>query len=822
MRNWKTMMMTMACLFAVAMSVAAPRDKAAMQSAAQRVLTPRAAGHNAPQMKELKTFSENPAYSIFGYEQGGFAVVSADDLLPEVLGYSEKKFNDGNVNPNFQWWLTSVEKAAAYLVENNIPATTVTPDPARFDLDVPGLLTTTWGQQEPYNNMCPYGTSSGQHDWQDYGGGDGRCVTGCVATAMAQILNFHAFPPKGQGTHSVRVGGQTYTVDFGEGEYDYANMLDSYAGEYTEEEGRAVARLMYHCGVAADMEYATDGSGTQVFNCLNGLHRNFGFGSEVKSVARDNYGEKAWMDMIFGELTEGRPILYVGVDYSIFAGHAFVFDGYDATGKVRVNWGWNGDDDGFYEVALLNPPGLKFNAGQEMITGIQAPDEQFLNATLDVTPGQLSTLISPDDRNKYGTLTINGTLNGDDLSVLRQMSGNDAQGKNTRGRLAVLDLTNARLVSGGNAFLTLHDRQYAVTAGDCLPAMAFYGCKRLTTLKLPATLKAVGNGAFADCQRLTTLVVSQPVTAAFEYDDGIFYTPGRKEIITVAPMRTNELTIGHDLVRLHDYALAGCTKLSGIRTLSYQPIEAGDNTFHGIAGHVRLYYPIGTADAYKQSAAWAPFFEKASMLQEIGTLIKARNKARYYGDPNPILGYVMSGDFVTGTPEIICEARQDSPAGKYTIHLERGTIDADILVLEDGFLAVAQAPLTVSIADAQRGVHEADPQFHLSFSGFKLNDDESAIRVMPTVTTTATYGSPAGTYAYKLEGGEADNYFFKYDGKGVFTIVDNMPTAITPQPSDTHYDITTLSGTVVRRNAPTTANLPKGIYIINGKKVVVK
>ena len=230
---------------------AAPRTQAQMKEAAAKAingerLLKKMALRNAATMKVLKTTDE---YQIIGNEQGGFAVIAADDLVPEVLGVSMSKYSEGR-NENFQWWLEAVQGAVQYAVSNNIPLTTTKPNPNKYPTQVGPLVTTEWDQGEPYNRLLP--TSI-------YGGG--RCVTGCVATAMAQVLNYHQVPVCGIGSRTIYYPYQNYTgtpitADFGEHVYDWANMLDIYSyGSYNEDEAMAVAVLMRDCGVAADMEY---------------------------------------------------------------------------------------------------------------------------------------------------------------------------------------------------------------------------------------------------------------------------------------------------------------------------------------------------------------------------------------------------------------------------------------------------------------------------------------------------------------------------------------------------------------------------------------
>ena len=190
---------------------AAPRTPAQMKEAAAKAINGERKGkkmapRKAAALKVLKTTAE---YQIIGNEQGGFAVIAADDLVPEVLGVSTSKYSDG-ANENFRWWLEAVQGAVQYAVQNGVSLSTTKPDPAKYPTHVGPLMTTLWDQGEPYNRLLP--TSL-------YGGG--RCVTGCVATAMAQVLKYFEVPVCGIGSRTIyypqgNYTGTAITADFGE------------------------------------------------------------------------------------------------------------------------------------------------------------------------------------------------------------------------------------------------------------------------------------------------------------------------------------------------------------------------------------------------------------------------------------------------------------------------------------------------------------------------------------------------------------------------------------------------------------------------------
>lgn len=436
--------------------------------------------------RELSILAQDSATAIVGYPGGAWAVVCADDMLPVILGYSATPFNPLSINPNMRWWLEAAEKACRDRIDRQHPLTVVAPDPSLYEPSIDALVNARWGQEAPYWNLCPIGTK-GDYGWGYDDNSSGRCVTGCVATAMAQVLYYHNAPATGMGgTHSVRVkqaggGYQTYTVNYDEAVYDWSHMLPEYHYGYSDEEAEAVALLMYHCGVATDMNYATDGSGAYMDDCAAGLRRNFGF-TEASYLRRYTYSEDSWMELVYTELNQDRPIIYAGDDMSVMGGHCFVLDGYDAQGYVHINWGWDGSSDGYFNIALLNPGYYQFSSGQEMIIGVQGDGvrKQLRSDTLVVeSPGTLAALVTDSMLIEANRLTVIGDINADDIASLRHL----IRSANARS----LDLRQASIIEG-----ELADSALAL-------------CSSLSKLVLPRGLNRLGARALADCNHLYEL-----------------------------------------------------------------------------------------------------------------------------------------------------------------------------------------------------------------------------------------------------------------------------------------------------------------------------
>lgn len=307
----------------------------------------------------------NGVYSIYSAKGRGSVIVSRDMAYPEILGYTPTDYSPEATLPcGFKWWLETMEQALERQTENVVSETRAK---AVSFTATPAMLTTQWGQSSPYNDLCPVI-------------GNEHALTGCVATAMSQIMRYFRYPESGTGTgyYTINSSGIPRIGNIS-GTYDWNSMLDSYGNDVvpvgTEAERNAVATLMFEAGVAAQMNYMTDASGAYTSDAAVGLADNFSYDPlSLRVCNRKYYSDEEWMSLVYGELQSGRPILYGGVDL-MSGGHAFVLDGIDDNGLVHVNWGWNGNYDGFVDIDLLNSPGGSFSQNQDMIIGFKAQKE---------------------------------------------------------------------------------------------------------------------------------------------------------------------------------------------------------------------------------------------------------------------------------------------------------------------------------------------------------------------------------------------------------------------------------------------------------------
>ena len=311
-----------------------------------KMLSTSGIGH-ASSKKQMAVRTTEPYYVFNVENDGGFVLVSGDDRTIPILGYADSgTFDEEDIPENLQGWLEEYERQIAYLQENDIAAgsSVLAKVPSTVQSAVSPLLSSTWGQGAPYNNSCPV-----YEVW--------RCVTGCVATAMAQVMYYYGYP---SATTAVIPGYTTNNdlaievpaIDISA--IDWDNMLPGYNNvESTDIQKKAVADLMAMCGSAVKMMYAPNASGAYSYSVPEALVKYFGYNKGLRHLYRSAFHKEEWEGMLYDEINGGHPVLYYG--QSTGGGHAFVIDGYDENGYFHVNWGWYGRNDGYFLLSILNP-----------------------------------------------------------------------------------------------------------------------------------------------------------------------------------------------------------------------------------------------------------------------------------------------------------------------------------------------------------------------------------------------------------------------------------------------------------------------------------
>ena len=360
----------------------------------------------------------NGMATMYAFNVGkGFVIVAADDCARPILAYSdESAFDYENGPENMKWFLGEISKGIAQAVQAGCHASAdiaaqwkqlenygVTSRGSNVPVVGP-LIQTKWNQSPLYNRYCPPGTP-----------------TGCVATAMAQIMKYWNYPAQGTGSHSYMhpVYGEQ-SADFGATTYNWDIMPISLGNQSTDEEIDAVAILSYHCGVAVDMDYATDGSGAHSPEVPGDMAEYFNYAPEARYIEKGGTATRVWEDLLRVNLDQNMPIYYSGFA-GADGGHAFICDGYDVDNLFHFNWGWGGSGNGYY---VIDGDDFEYSSGQGIIVDMVPND---LYSAMPMAPDTLVVSVE-NDESLFGTLswvnpttTVNGaTVSAFDKVIVRR------------------------------------------------------------------------------------------------------------------------------------------------------------------------------------------------------------------------------------------------------------------------------------------------------------------------------------------------------------------------------------------------------------------
>jgi len=550
---------------------------------------------------------ETPVFYVFNNEGGGFIIVSGDDCVKPVLGYSETgSFDPNNIPPNATAWLEGYKEQISYAIENDVASTKEIQSewnaletgarqnaPASTQAVAP-LIQTQWNQNSPYNNKCP----------ADVNASSGHVYTGCVATAMAQVMKYWNYPTIGTGSHSynnAKYG--TLSANFGNTIYDWNNMPNQLTSLSSSVEINAVATLMFHCGVSVDTDYKVNGSGAFAQDITIALPTYFDYKSTL--LKRMDYSNPTqWINLLKAEINAARPALYSGID-TTYGSYEFVCDGYDDNNNFHFNWGWSGSGDGYFTVDNLNPASYHFNASQIVIIGIEpangSPETTWyignpiptdVAATFTYNSGTLTIsgigavqsdyVIAPwySEKDNIKTIIINSGVTNISDNAFKYCSG-----------LTSVTIPNSVTSIGRSAFLFC-SALTSVTIPNSVTSIGnstFNACSSLTSVTIPNSVTSIGDDAFSACSSLTSVTIPNSVTSigrsAFMYCNlKSLSIPNSITSIGASAFEGNTgittLTIPSSVTYIDMYAFADC---SGLTSLNY-------NATNNIV--TNIYYPI--------------------------------------------------------------------------------------------------------------------------------------------------------------------------------------------------------------------------------------
>lgn len=580
----------------------------------------------APRRKAARANDDTSEYYVFNKgSQQGYVIVSGDDQTEPILGYCDSgEFDYTKLPPNMKEWIDGYARQIARIQTEGAP---VIRDAIPTHPKVDELMKSRWSQGYPYNLTCPEYFSLG------------RSVTGCVATAMAQLLYYNREKSVSETTAAMpaydtwtahATYGHLHVEGIPEGSpIDWENMKDEY-GSATEKQRKAVADLMHYCGVAVKMDYTNSSSGAQSHDAYLAFTKYFGYGSSVRYVSYSSVtSDTQWDDIIYKEIAAGRPIYISGANSSV--GHAFVADGYDGNLRYHINWGWGGTSNGYYLLTNLTP-------GQQGIGGSNDGYNDYREIIIGIEP------------ENYGEKVMTITDAAARRICLEHFDAN-GDGKLTYGEAAAVESLGT--VFKGSTIKTFKELYYFTGLTE-LSDDAFNGCSQLTTLRLPKNIQHIGEQALMGCAKLSQLDMPNHVTSigarAFKscvllkslslpddmtvIEDGTFAQTG----LTTVTLPTTVTSIGAE-------AFARCQSLTTFEVKTYSPsaISLTPSAFDGIElSRVTLNCLQGLRTYFSSTPVWQNFgniFEKRE--RSAGQFAELETGQTYY------LYHVGTGQYLT-------------------------------------------------------------------------------------------------------------------------------------------------------------------------------
>ncbi|WP_159101322.1 C10 family peptidase [Prevotella dentasini] len=590
-------------LFAL-MAEAAPVSKSAATAIARDFLSARGIKMKQPRFVLSAPTPHQPsspaAYYVFNAgNQKGFVIVSGDDRTEQILGYSDSgSFPSQEIPDNMRSFLQSYADQIGQLDQMNEEMTGGQYEGTPVRNAISPLISSTWGQDYPYNSHCP--VYRGQ-----------KTVTGCVATAVAQVMAYHQYPKATTATIPA------YTTDAlklkcgqinSNSTIDWENILPRYSGTESTEQKEAVANLMAYVGRSIYMDYdigQNGGSGASDYAVAPALSKYFDYSARL--INRRNYSKSAFDEAIYNELLSRRPVVFCGA--STGGGHSFVLDGYDGKGMFHVNWGWNGMSDGYFLISILNPNNTTGTGASSSSDGYSMQQTAIID-------------IHPHGKPVAPGLTMN----------LKRISGHEAV-------LQVYNLSGTdNTFEYGIGFIDDHGTITMTSTIASVSLRSFYGMERHVILKLPKELgsyrvmpisRIAGTQEWSydiDCYAMVT-VTEQGATASFiDYSDPSHLTT--------------------------DHIMAGGFKQQGIeQPISFELINSGKEDFYG-----NIYLFASTTQTKGRPAASTSPSVSAGSKEEIDMSFTPNLKGKY----NIWIATDTQGKNVIGQAQVDIQPRQAS------------------------------------------------------------------------------------------------------------------------------------------------------------------
>ena len=595
-------------------------------------------------MQKGTTASDESLYVFNIGDDEGFVIAAGDDCVPAILGYSDRgTFNGDSLPVNVKSWLDGYSEGIRRLQASGQRASRRAP----LHANIPEMLTCKWDQGYPYNMYCPTFFDTGE-----------TCVTGCVATAMAQIMYYH----RARSVRSVQADIPAYICDTkweGYGQLsvsgvpknspiDWQYMTDTYDYASSDAAKKAVGNLMLYCGVSVEMDYgcsSTGGSGAVSAYVVSALKNYFGYDAGGRYVWRSSYSDDAWDELIYNELANGRPVHYSGRGSQ--GGHAFVCDGYDVAdgiGYYHINWGWGGSYDGNFLLIDLTPPGFGiggsdggFNSGQGAAIGVM-PDGN----------------LSPDDSPMYFSDAAVKAI-----CVGKWDTNHDGELSYQEARVVTTIGTEFK----GKSAITSFDELRYFTNLKSIATEAFAGCSSLKSIVVPANVSSIGTYVFSGCSALESVEVTPDNTyydsrnscnAIVRSADNCLVAGCKTTVIPTDVVALGEgafiqlplvtVTIPKSVVTYGRKVFYGCNDIETVMVAAKTPAALTTDVF-SCTSRATLVVPTGTLEAYGQASVWKDFLHRIEIssstlpIQFADSNVKALCVANWDTDGDGELSY---------------------------------------------------------------------------------------------------------------------------------------------------------------------------------------
>ena len=518
---------------------------------------------------------KSPALYVFEQpKQGGYVIASADERAYPILGYNESgTFREDSLPCCLKFILEEYGRQIAEARKQNLPRHTEKAENESWQ-NIEPLITCAWDQGAPFNNLCPIDKNTGE-----------RCVTGCVATAMAQIMYYWKWPERGVGSCSYQTENVegTLTANFGETTYRWDLMKDAYNYEngYDDPEN-AVATLMYHCGVALNMRYSSSGSGAGYI--VKALKNYFNYSNAIYVISDPTFGgiPGNLENIIYEELLHKRPVEMSGLS------HAYICDGYRTDGFFHFNLGWGPNrSNGYYKMNSVAG-----NWSMSATVRIAPKEEEIVdnNGNIYETLGGEAFLLKGGDVKGHLEIPIQVTLsNGTELPVV-EISSNAFNGNTS---ITSVIIPNSVTSIGDGAFSGCSGLT-SVTIGNSVTSIgtgAFRNCSGLTSINIPNSVTTIGSWAFRECSGLTSITIPNSVTSIGDgtfFGTGIYHSSADGVIYVdkwacgykgTMPENTN-IVLREGTLGIANMAFSGCSGLtsltigSSVRTIGFAAFRA--------------------------------------------------------------------------------------------------------------------------------------------------------------------------------------------------------------------------------------------------------